>query len=577
MAERKALVLSADGRIEQLPNGDTLEGAASGGSGGSVEAYYSSPETLALGGTPSTSSSAYASKGNIFTVGNPLRITGMDYEIEASGVGGAYEAVVAKLSSYSTGATITVIEKKAFVPSADVDSIAFDTPMQCVEGDVIYIGLTKTDIAGSADSKIRWYSSGASFKTNLWLREGTSKGVRWSDNDLQIGDSPFDLTTDWWATNPTFEKLNALLPAGGTTGQLLSKVDGSDYNTQWIDAPSGGSGGGGGGVEGYTPATATFLGSSHSTDSFSGNVTLSAAPTKDLIIAFPFGTTGYPQTLTLDGKLATMLYSIKTGGFDGVAFFHIPAGSGVSSGSVPFVGTSNDIVWRCGIAVYEVDNLQSPVEARMVTNIGDLDGAHSLETFKGGFAIQAHITRLQPTVTTSLTEDVPSLAVGNDFWVGTSAGLTDGTNESFTVNSTDPRGASAALALRPLAYSLADAPSDGKSYVRKDGDWAENTAAIVITQENADFSVGDVMLGGGIYKEVDTASANVTVTVPENLTGNQPVIFENIGDNDVIFVAGTNVTINSFDGNLKLGGKFASGSLVPKGSNVFTLTGNLKA
>jgi hypothetical protein len=29
--------------------------------------------------------------------------------------------------------------------------------------------------------------------------------------------------------------------AGGTAGQLLSKVDGSDYNTQWINAPTGGS------------------------------------------------------------------------------------------------------------------------------------------------------------------------------------------------------------------------------------------------------------------------------------------------------------------------------------------------
>jgi hypothetical protein len=28
------------------------------------------------------------------------------------------------------------------------------------------------------------------------------------------------------------------LVVGGTTGQVLSKVDGTDYNTQWIDAPA---------------------------------------------------------------------------------------------------------------------------------------------------------------------------------------------------------------------------------------------------------------------------------------------------------------------------------------------------
>lgn len=32
--------------------------------------------------------------------------------------------------------------------------------------------------------------------------------------------------------------------AGGTAGQILSKIDGTDYNTQWVDPPSGGSGGG---------------------------------------------------------------------------------------------------------------------------------------------------------------------------------------------------------------------------------------------------------------------------------------------------------------------------------------------
>lgn len=31
------------------------------------------------------------------------------------------------------------------------------------------------------------------------------------------------------------------VPAGGTTGQMLAKVDGTDYNTEWVDAPSGGS------------------------------------------------------------------------------------------------------------------------------------------------------------------------------------------------------------------------------------------------------------------------------------------------------------------------------------------------
>ena len=33
------------------------------------------------------------------------------------------------------------------------------------------------------------------------------------------------------------------VPAGGAAGQVLSKVDGVDYNTQWVDPPEGGGGG----------------------------------------------------------------------------------------------------------------------------------------------------------------------------------------------------------------------------------------------------------------------------------------------------------------------------------------------
>lgn len=40
------------------------------------------------------------------------------------------------------------------------------------------------------------------------------------------------------------------VPSGGTTGQILAKADDTDYNTEWIDAPSGGAG-----VEKYTIAT----------------------------------------------------------------------------------------------------------------------------------------------------------------------------------------------------------------------------------------------------------------------------------------------------------------------------------
>lgn len=100
---------------------------------------------------------------------------------------------------------------------------------------------------------------------------------------------------------------------------------------------------------------------------------------------------------------------------------------------------------------------------------------------------------------------------------------------------------------------------------------------VTISQESSDFSITDSMLEGQIYKEVDSTAANVTITVPENLTGTEPLTFEQIGTNDVEFIEGTNVTINSFEGYLKIAGQFGTATLVPKGGNTYSLIGNLKS
>ena len=43
------------------------------------------------------------------------------------------------------------------------------------------------------------------------------------------------------ATGPQGETgaTGAGVPTGGTTGQVLAKVDGTDYNTTWVDASTG--------------------------------------------------------------------------------------------------------------------------------------------------------------------------------------------------------------------------------------------------------------------------------------------------------------------------------------------------
>lgn len=100
-------------------------------------------------------------------------------------------------------------------------------------------------------------------------------------------------------------------------------------------------------------------------------------------------------------------------------------------------------------------------------------------------------------------------------------------------------------------------------------------AAIVFDNETAtSYNLTDTDLGGSVYKEMDNAS-DITVTVPSGLTGTEPVTFEQTGAGQVIFSAGGGVTINAFDSADRTAGQYATATLIPKGSDVYTLMGNI--
>jgi hypothetical protein len=66
-----------------------------------------------------------------------------------------------------------------------------------------------------------------------------------------VGDTWINTTGE---ANVTYALSSQVLPAGGTAGQVLSKVDATDYNATWVDAPTGG-GTGGGGADTWGPWT----------------------------------------------------------------------------------------------------------------------------------------------------------------------------------------------------------------------------------------------------------------------------------------------------------------------------------
>lgn len=96
-----------------------------------------------------------------------------------------------------------------------------------------------------------WTFTPTDYLVNDVVRYGDSIYVCTANNTASlISDNPLDNTADWdlflgagqdGAAGDDGEGV----PVGGTTGQLLAKVDGTDYNTEWVDAPAGGGGGGG--------------------------------------------------------------------------------------------------------------------------------------------------------------------------------------------------------------------------------------------------------------------------------------------------------------------------------------------
>lgn len=205
-------------------------------SGVSLDGYYASEVTTSLGSTLDTSTSGYASKGNLIQVQNPIRVNGLEVDMEAASSGDNCEAFVAIMSDATASGTISSITKKAFVSSgAGTQTVTFDSPIQLVENDIIIFGVTNNDVTASSDPYVRFYTTDT-YSETIFLEKLGNLGARFTDNDLAVSDSPFDLTSNWWAVNLIYQPVNALVPSGGTAGQVLSKVNGTDFNTQWLDA-----------------------------------------------------------------------------------------------------------------------------------------------------------------------------------------------------------------------------------------------------------------------------------------------------------------------------------------------------
>lgn len=97
--------------------------------------------------------------------------------------------------------------------------------------------------------------------------------------------------------------------------------------------------------------------------------------------------------------------------------------------------------------------------------------------------------------------------------------------------------------------------------------------AQTISDKTANYSI----VAGDAYSLIRSTNAAITITVDNVLTAGQRIDFAQYGTGQVTFAAGSGVTLNSADGNLKTAKQYAGVSVECVASGVYWLVGNLGA
>jgi hypothetical protein len=105
--------------------------------------------------------------------------------------------------------------------------------------------------------------------------------------------------------------------------------------------------------------------------------------------------------------------------------------------------------------------------------------------------------------------------------------------------------------------------------------WADlvPAAAQTISDKTANYSI----VAGDAYSLIRSTNAAITITIDNVLTAGQRIDFAQFGTGQVTFAAGSGVTLNSADGNLKTAKRYAGVTVECVASGVYWLVGNLGA
>lgn len=412
---------------------------------------------------------------------------------------------------------------------------------QVLDSSILWIGVNPP----SSDQYILWINTEDARWYGKWS-DGDS--TQWVDLSLPFGEGlpgPRGPQGERGLTGVT----GVGIPAGGTTDQILVKVDGTDYNTYWGDRPDDGLNvlhGTGApddvadGVDGefYIDTSAWYIYGPKASGTWPAGVSLIG----------PTGATGTTGAAGADGA----------DGVDGVD------GAGVAAG-----GTAGQVLAKIDGTDYNTEWV-------------DQDGQY---VPSGGTTGQA-LTKVDGTdYNVSWTDVVASFDLVDDTTPQLGGSLDVNGNSIVSVSNGNipitPDGTGKVI-LDGLSWPTSDGTAD---YVLKtDGagnlSWTENTGssnAMVMTQQTGTtYTLLDTDLNGNKVIKFNNASA-ITLTVNSGMSGTEPVTFIQEGNGTLTVAAGASVTINSRGSLLSAAGKYSVIVLIPDddAADTYFLTGDL--
>lgn len=548
MAERRPLIVR-DGRIEEMPSGDTISTTIAPGSGGGSGATA----FLSLTDTPAT----FGTEGQMLAVN--AATDALEW-VDAPTGGGT-----------STGAINTL--RVPATPGNTLDAATTSATSSATKGNLLTasqnLELTKvtTYIGGNNIGNFEFVIAEATTDNQVGTVIGTKTvtSVTGDEELVFIFDSPIELTkdTDYFflltdQTGTANEVLDMHAGNEAVTGVLVSKTLGGHISD--VDITGG---------EAFSNFSSTYLYMEMDVTiiyNVSGSMNSLLTGTVD------------PTTEGVDGDVyintsTNMIFGPKAAG-------SWPSGTslvGPAGVSAPFRG------FRAVSDGTEAPTITTLTTMAFQNEVFDTESAYDSTT--GIFTVPASLDgtymEFSAGIRTSATDSTLYLyqnavniaqSHGQAFRAIISSGpVLVSTGDEFKIQVYSP---SSATAVADVSFFSGYVINGIKGDPGPAGPSGSNMVQTELT--GTTHTVNNTDLAGNVVRRLNNAAA-ITVTVAPSLTGTEPSTWIQTGVGQVTFAAGAGVTILSADGNLSIAAQYGSASLIPDAdtADTYYLVGHL--